>query len=106
MQNQDVKNQIQVVAKKILDAGIYILALIISFGIGYFYKDVRKPDNVETTFSKFNNPKQLQTISVSVTDRNELLIIDKQTQSIEVYQDSVGISIFKAYANKLVTEVK
>ena len=106
IQSQDVKNQLQAVAKKVLDASIYILALIVSFGIGYFYKDVNQPNKIETTFSKFNNPKQLHSLSISVTDRNELLIVDKQSQSIEIYQDSVGMSIFRAYANKLVTEVK
>lgn len=102
MEKRNEKIQNQKIGKNLLDTVIYIIALIISFGIGYYYKNVKTPE-LAATFSKFNNPKSSKNITVSITDKNELLLIDKETQTIDIYQDSVGILIFKAYASKLVT---
>ena len=38
---------------------------------------------------------------MSVTDRGELLILDSTTGTFEMYEEPVGMSVFKAYGNVL-----
>jgi hypothetical protein len=38
---------------------------------------------------------------VSVTDRGELLIIDRESGKLEVYEESVGLAVFKAYGTRI-----
>jgi hypothetical protein len=50
---------------------------------------------------KFLQPKTHERTSVSVTDRGELLIIDRESGKLEVYEESVGLAVFKAYGTRI-----
>lgn len=101
--NNDLKEKISQIAKKVVDISLYILALLTAFVIGFYSNQLSqqyqaKPDN-------FSKPLTSTNISIAVTERNELLIIDRAKQTIQVYQDSIGLMIFKSYANRITNEI-
>jgi hypothetical protein len=40
-------------------------------------------------------------VSISVTDRGELLIMDRRTGKFNVYDESIGLNVFKAYGARI-----
>lgn len=98
---ENLKEKVKSLMKKLLDISIFVVSLVTAFIVGYYFNVITRTKKIEE--NKFSNPNTSQNISVSVTDRNELLIINRQTQTIEVYQDTIGYLIFKSYAKRLVT---
>lgn len=98
---ENLKEKVKNLTKKAVDISIFIASLFVAFIVGYYFNVLTQTKKIEQ--NKFANPNTSQNISVSVTDRNELLIINRQTQTIEVYQDTIGYLIFKSYAKRLVT---
>jgi len=45
---------------------------------------------------------QATTHSVSVTDRGELIILDRNTGAIQMFAPEIGENVFRAYANRMV----
>jgi hypothetical protein len=39
--------------------------------------------------------------TVSVTDRGELMVMDRSTGKFEVYEEAVGLNVFKAYGSRI-----
>ncbi len=94
--------------KKFISDGItflqYAVLLVIVYCVGYYQKDLnRMISNKQQNFDEINT---YESTSVSITERNELMIIDRTTQQIEVYDDTLGILIFNAYSNVLVPKNK
>ena len=88
--------------KKVLSILLFTLAIIVSFVLGYYSNDVNekmvgKP-NPFTDIHTFNKT------SVSVTERGELLVIQRDNGETIVLDNTVGMSIFKAYANTIYKE--
>ena len=98
---KNLKEQVKSLAKKLLDISLFVAALFVAFIVGYYFNILTAAKQIRE--NKFENPNTSQSISVSVTDRNELLIINRQTQTIEVYQDTIGYLIFKSYAKRLIS---
>ena len=89
----------KLIGKWVIEVTLYIMAFL----IGYHYiaiKQAIKPTPKEQTTIK---PITLEDCSVSVTDRGEMLIINRNNGQIEVYNDSVGLAVFKLYGLRLST---
>jgi len=78
---------------------LFIVSVITAFFVGYYYPILQKSLNDES--KKFIQPKTQERISVSVTDRGELLIIDRVSGKVDVYAELVGLSVFKAYGTHI-----
>lgn len=90
--------KLEVFAKKLGNLIVLSLALIAGFFIGYYYWVMTHKTSER---DQLQNVKELKTTSVAINERDELLVIDRTTGRYTIYQDSVGIVIFKLYANKI-----
>jgi hypothetical protein len=54
--------------------------------------------------SAFTNTNSV--ITVSVTDRGELLIMDRRTGKFNIYDESIGLNVFKAYGARITNQSK
>lgn len=85
-----------------------VIALVLIFALGYICSDVyhrikkNQCDNAENNSPKIT--KKIGKVSVAINERNELMIIDRQDGSYEIYQDSIGRCIFNLYANAIQTK--
>lgn len=57
-----------------------------------------KPTQKESVYQK---PKTITETSVAVNERGELMVIDRNNGTYQLYQDSVGRMIFNMYAAKI-----
>lgn len=98
--------KIKLMVKPFLNWAIFTVSVIASFFIGYYYMSIYNSMHGENSRSKFIRPKTLDEISVSVTDKGEMLIIDRITGNLNVYDESVGLNVFKLYGSRITTQTK
>lgn len=99
METNELKEKANKILKKLLDLSLYVLGIVAAFVIGFYCNQLTEYE--ASLSNKFSKPIEASNISVAVTEHNELLIIDRARQSIDVYSDTIGVSIFKAYANRI-----
>ncbi len=88
--------------------GMYvgILALIVlSFSAGRITADY-PPKNGEISKNPYSHAFDKKEISIAVNENNELLLIEKKTGDYILYSNSIGMTIFQMYANKIYNESK
>jgi hypothetical protein len=83
--------------KKIANYTFLLLVLTSGFFIGRISHDILPKVESKPTM-KFQKD-----ISIAVNESNQMLIIDKKSGKYEMFQDSVGVTIFKMYANRIYT---
>jgi hypothetical protein len=78
---------------------VIISSAVASFFVGMYYQSMNK------------NPKKYQITKVhkkdivlAVDEYNNLIVIEKSTGDYTIFQDSIGNSIFKIYANKVLSQ--
>lgn len=99
MEQNELKEKANKILKKLLDISLYVLGIVAAFVIGFYCNQLS--DYYASKSNKFTKSQDAKNISIAVTEHNELLIINRDKQSIDVYCDTIGVSIFKAYANKI-----
>ena len=93
---------IQKGVKAIKSVGNWFLVAITAlsaFFLGYYYPKIKQ--TIVGEQKALVLPKTSSQITVSVTDRGELMIMDRGTGKFEIYEESVGLNVFKAYGNKI-----
>lgn len=78
---------------------MFTAAVVVSFSMGYYYPSFKKLIEPKEAPKKFVQPLTLESCSVSVTDRGEMLIINRTNGEFDVYDEQVGLAVFKAYGN-------
>jgi predicted negative regulator of RcsB-dependent stress response len=91
---QTALEYLKVLANKLGTIIVIAAAMVIGFLIGYYYWYM----SVKTSIQK--KPKTLNTVSIALNDRSELMIIDRVNGVYTIYQDSVGLEIFNLYASQ------
>lgn len=78
---------------------IIACAMVIGYGISQFQGYIKnRHQPVEATMP----PTQtMASVSIAVNERGELLLIDRQKGSFQIYSDSIGRSIFNLYASQM-----
>lgn len=99
MEQNELKEKANKILKKLFDISLYVLGIVAAFVLGFYCNQLTEFQS--SKYGKFTKPIEATNISVAVTEHNELLIIDRNKQSIDVYSDTIGVSIFKAYANRI-----
>jgi len=94
---KEIFGKIEVFAKKLGNLLVLIIALFAGGVIGYYYNHFVKSKN---TIS-FEDVKTIESTSVAINERGELLIIDRKFGKYSLYDDAVGSAIFGMYANKM-----
>ena len=80
---------------------LFTVSCIAAFCFGYYYPSLKKLVSNEPATTKEIIVKDSKQCTVSVTDRGELLILDRTSGTFEIYAEPVGMSVFKAYGNVL-----
>jgi len=96
------EEMIQKLSKTMKSLGNWILVFSVAlsaFFLGYYYPKIKQ--TVAGDQKSFIVPKNSGEITVSVTDRGELMVMDRRTGKFEIYEETVGLNIFKAYGNRI-----
>lgn len=81
---------------------LILAALIIGALLHDIYLRITSP-RIQETPLKFKNLKTIEETSIAINERGELMIIDRKTGVYQLYQDSVGKTIFNMYAGRIYT---
>lgn len=88
------------VLKNLVFISFVALSLTTGFLVGKFYtkKFAKKEPSIEMI--KWRREE----VNLALDENNRLIVIDKKTGNYTIYQDSIGISIFKLYARNIWTD--
>jgi hypothetical protein len=92
---------------KVLKETLRILGFVCLVALGYILSELYHYSTMERGKADCSSPKVTKTIkeiSVAINERSELMIIDRTTGEYEIYQDSIGQSIFNLYATRIQSE--
>ncbi len=101
------KSEILVKTSKVLKETLRILGFVCLVALGYILSELYHYSTMERDKVNCASPKVTKTIkeiSVAINERSELMIIDRTTGEYEIYQDSIGQSIFNLYATRIQSE--
>ena len=93
---------IQKAIQAIKSVGNWFLVAITAlsaFFLGYYYPKIKQ--TVAGEQKALVAPRTSAQITVSVTDRGELMVMDRGTGKFEIYEETVGLNVFKAYGSKI-----
>lgn len=77
---------------------LLVLLFFASFYLGLLFTRLDKDFNKTNPFKDVKYP---QTVSVAINESNDILLMNRTTGEYQIYSDSVGLAIFKLYANKM-----
>ena len=92
----------QKMTKMMKSLGNWILIITVAlsaFFLGYYYPKIKQ--TIVGDQKAFISPKSSNEITVSVTDRGELMVMDRRTGKFEIYDEAVGLNVFKAYGSRI-----
>lgn len=107
MKNEKLTNAIEKIKAALSHAG-KIAIIVLAMAIGFIACDVYhriadvKKDKAPMDLKIVH---QLKGTSIAINERSELLIIDRQLGTYEIYQDSIGKVIFNLYASSMYNAV-
>lgn len=81
-----------------------IAIIAIAVGAGYGVCEVVHYIDMQSKVKHMQATKTIQETSIAINERNELMVINRKDGSYEIYQDSVGKSIFLLYAAQNYTQ--
>jgi hypothetical protein len=73
--------------------------IVIAIGVGFASAEIYHFIQVKSKAQNLQIVKKMCNTSVAMNERNELMIINRVDGTYQIFQDSVGIQIFKLYAN-------
>lgn len=77
------------------------LSLVVGFKVGSAYNNTYGPKKPTIQTIKVNRGQ----VNLALDEHNRLIVIDKKTGDYTVYQDSIGVAIFKLYARNIFSDV-
>lgn len=90
------KENIQKFVNRFMNVTIVASTLIAGFGLGYYFQELKvKPKAVNETILN-------KEVRIAVDSEDKLILMDRKTGQYVIYSDSVGRTIFKMYAQKIV----
>lgn len=79
--------------------------IVIAIGVGFASAEIHHFIQLKAKGQNLQSVKKIQNTSVAMNERNELMIINRIDGSYQVFEDSVGVQIFKLYANSIHTNI-
>ena len=77
---------------------ILVVGMITAFFGGLYYKDVSTVVNVKD--KNFTTVHTMAETSISINDRNELMILNRNNSEVIIYTDTIGFLVQKMYTEK------
>ena len=96
------EEMIEKLSKTMKSLGNWILVVTVAlsaFFLGYYYPKIKQ--TIVGEQKTFIVPKNSSQITVSVTDRGELMVMDRATGKFEIYDEAVGLNVFKSYGSRI-----
>lgn len=90
----------QETSQKALTIGIVAVSIIGGIFAHKIYAKLNDDKPCKSTIV-YPEMKYMKETSVAVNERGELMLIDRKNGTFQIYQDSVGKTIFKMYASKM-----
>ena len=94
--------------KKIGDSAMKIFAtagrisiIVVSLFIGFTSGEIYRAYQKGMSTSRMPQVQRVETTSVAINDRGEVMIIDRGSGKYMLFDDSVGRSIFNQYASRI-----
>lgn len=81
--------------RKVVNYVFLLLVLAAGFFVGKTYVELKPEEKDPLT------TQSVDKVSIAVDESNQILIINRETGEYQIYSDSVGIIIFKMYANRI-----
>ena len=81
--------------RKVVNYVFLLLVLAVGFFVGKTYVELKPEEKDPLT------TQSVDKVSIAVDESNQILIINRETGEYQIYSDSVGITIFKMYANRI-----
>ena len=102
----NIKNDYLETAKMIWSCAIlptlktvaFVAVIVLAFFLGAKWQDRSN----EVTVKPLPDAIKLNSCSISVTERGELMIIDRATSKIYIYEQTAGMQIFKSYSSYMI----
>ena len=101
MESLTIREKLIQTGKKVTQYVFIVGALALGFCIGRLEYKINEATKTEQTVNPFNQLHTDKDISIAVDEHNKLLLINVNTGTYQVYSDSIGMSIFKLYSNRL-----
>lgn len=96
--NEEILEKIVKTLKSVANWILVGVTALSAFFLGYYYPKIKQTVTGEKSFIV---PKTSVQTTVSVTDRGELMVMDRSTGKFEVYEEAVGLNVFKAYGSRI-----
>lgn len=95
---ENVKVYITNTLKRIGAVSVILMGIGAGFVVGYHYNTLFKKmeDN-----NQFKYVRTLNETSVAINEKDQLLIMDRNSGTYKIYGDSVGVVIFNMFAKKM-----
>ena len=81
--------------RKVVNYVFLLLVLAAGFFVGKTYVELKPEEKDPLT------TQSVDKVSIAVDENNQILIINRETGEYQIFSDSVGITIFKMYANRI-----
>jgi predicted permease len=82
--------------KKVVSYGVIVGALVLGFIIGRYIQNYPPKES-----NSYLNIYSTSNVSIAVNEGNELMLIDRASGNYQMYSDSIGMTIFKMYSNRI-----
>lgn len=84
--------------KNMMVYSIIVLTTVAAFFIGvYYYKTKTEKEGIKYEVTKVLK----KDVNLAIDENNHLIVIQNKTGDYTIYQDSIGITIFKLYAKNV-----
>lgn len=83
---------------------ILLAAIFVGFLLGELNERSEANQKVSTVDTKFIH--KMKETSVAINERDELMIINRNDGTYEMYEDSIGKVIFRLYASQMVNKAQ
>ncbi len=91
--------KIQSYVKPTLNVALFAGAVTGAFFGGYYYTSMKKV--VNSTEIESVKVISATSCSIAVTERGELLVLNRIDGTYKLYDETIGLSVFKAYGNRI-----
>lgn len=87
----------RIILKKVGLVSLLIITILLSFSGGILYHRETTPIKMGIEMIHVNKSD----VNLALDENNHLLVIDKKSGDYTIYDDSIGVSIFKIYARNI-----
>ena len=98
---KNIKEQVVIYINKAASVILVAGSLVLGFGIGYYFHILGIINDKSVKVGNLTTNKEVR---IAIDEANQLIIMDENTGSYQMYSDTVGRTIFNMYAKQIVAQ--